>query len=508
MSPIRLTRRSLLGRGAALASLGGGSAFALNLAALGSASAAASDYKALVCIFMYGGNDAFNTVLPTDEASWRAYQAVRRQAPDSIALLAPGTLAQANAKVGTPERLGGVLPITPRNAQGRQFALHPLMGSTRDMFNAGRLAIVSNVGPLMRPTTKAEYASASHPKPSGLFSHNDQQFHWQAMRGEGASNGWGGRMADLLASANHHALFTAISTSGNAVFLSGRQTLQYQMGLNGAVRIGVGNGHHLFGSVSAQESLRRIMRNTRTDDVLGRDHAAVVGRSIDAEALINGALPSATSSPFGTPGLSQWAPEPLLMYDDPLSGSKAINPLAQQLQVVARMIAARSALGLKRQVFFVSMSGFDTHDQQNRQHAKLMARLAHGMQYFGDVVQAMGMADQVTTFTASDFGRTFTSNGDGTDHGWGGHHFVMGGAVRGGDIYGEFPQLGVKNSNNNDFDSSPHQLRNGALLPSTSVDQFGATLGSWMGVSETTMLDVFPNLGQFDSNRRTLGFMA
>jgi len=181
------------------------------------------------------------------------------------------------------------------------------------------------------------------------------------------------------------------------------------------------------------------------------------------------------------------------------------------LQVVARMIDAGGALGIKRQVFFVSLggfSGFDTHKSQNSAHADLMAQLAQGLSYFDTVLGAMNLRDKVTTFTASEFGRSFTSNGDGTDHGWGGHQFVMGAAVRGGDIYGNFPQLGVKNAGNNEFDSSPNQLLNGALLPELSVDQFGSTLARWFGASDSQCLDLFPNLRNFNASARNLGFMT
>jgi uncharacterized protein (DUF1501 family) len=159
-------------------------------------------------------------------------------------------------------------------------------------------------------------------------------------------------------------------------------------------------------------------------------------------------------------------------------------------------------------VFFVSLGGFDTHDGQNRSHAELMAKLSHALSYFDNTLGAMGLRNNVTTFTASDFGRTFTSNGDGTDHGWGSHHFVMGGAVKGRDFYGKFPVVGVKNVKNNDFDSSPNQLGNGSLLPETSVEQLGATLGRWMGVSEGNLADIFPNLKNFDAAKRDLGFMV
>lgn len=218
------SRRQFLRQAGALSLLTGSAApLALNLAAIGSAAAQqAGGYRALVCVFLFGGNDAFNMVLPTDEASWSAYTSTRDQAPDPIALLAPGTPADTGAAAGTPARLGGVLPIVPTNAQGRSYALHPLMGRLQSLFQTERrLAIVPNVGPLVMPTTKAQYAQLSHPKPPRLFSHNDQQNAWQAFAPEGVTTGWGGRIGDLLASANTQPVFTAVSGSGNAVWLAG-----------------------------------------------------------------------------------------------------------------------------------------------------------------------------------------------------------------------------------------------------------------------------------------------
>ncbi|UUX96307.1 DUF1501 domain-containing protein [Aquabacterium sp. J223] len=486
------SRREFLRRAGALSTLGmAATPLALNLAALGTASAqsAGSDYKALVCLFLYGGNDTYNTVLATDAPSWANYTQVRNQAPDSIALLAPGTPENTGAGAGSPARLGGVLALNPITPQGRGIALHPMLTGPRDLFAAGRLAIVSNVGPLLRPLTKADYRNSAVPKPASLFSHNDQQSTWQTLAAEGATAGWGGRMGDLLAAGNGNALFTSISASGNAVWLSGQNVLQYQVSTNGAIRIGGNGATTLFGSGPALESMRRVMRNARSDSVLLRDHATVVGRSIDAEQAFGAALPAANTAPYG-----------------PLVAPLNNNGLAQQLQVVARTIAGRTALGTRRQVFFVSMGGFDTHDNQNRQHADLMARLSQALVYFDNTLGAMGLRDSVTTFTASDFGRTFTSNGDGTDHGWGAHHFVMGGAVRGREVYGNFPAYGLPDSRG-DF-TSPNQIGNGSLLPEISVEQLGATLGRWFGVSDGGLADIFPRLTAFDASRRNLGFMA
>jgi uncharacterized protein (DUF1501 family) len=506
------SRRLFLRQAGALSTLGTAAApLALNMAALGSAAAqSAADYKALVCIFLFGGNDSINMVLPTDAASWANYSTLRNQAPESIALLAPGTVKTGNGT--SPAQLGGVLPITPTLAQGRTFALHPTMTALQTMFNVDkRLAILPNVGPLILPTNKAQYADTRHPKPKSLFSHNDQQNTWQTFKTEGATIGWGGRLGDLLASQNSRAVFTSISASGNAVWLAGQTIQQYQVSTSGAIRMGTDANGRVFGSADVGAAMQRIVTGTRGGHVFEGDLANVSQRSIDAEATLRGALKAPGDPLFGTaPTSGNYNPnaDPKLQYDNPANGTKAFNSLAQQLQIVARMIDASSAAGIgaKRQVFFVSMGGFDTHDAENAGHAQLMAKLSHAMAYFDTALGAMGARSRVTTFTASDFGRTFTSNGDGTDHGWGAHHFVMGGAVKGGDLYGSFPAYGAKNTANNNFDSSPDQLGNGSLLPTTSVDQLGATLAKWFGVSDTQLGDVFPNLANFSI--RDLGFMA
>jgi len=509
-------RRLFMRHAATMGTLAGaGAPLAINLLAAGNAAAqAATDYKALVCIFLFGGNDAYNMVLPTDTASWAVYGSTRNQAPDSIALLAPGTVAQASAAIASPARLGGVLPITPLNAQGRSFALHPLMGSLQTMFNTDRrLAVVANIGPLIRPTTKAQYGQVGHPKPASLFSHNDQQNTWQSLGPEGTTRGWGGRMGDLVAAQNSRAVFTSVSASGNAVWLAGQTVQQYQLGTGGAIRLGADANGRVYGSTDVAAALERVVSRSRGSHVFQTDLATVSARSISAETTLRTALRTAGAAPFGTPpasGTYNANNDELLRYDNPVTGARAANGLAQQLQVVARMIDAgiSGVTGARRQVFFVSMGGFDTHDLQNRSQADLMARLSQAMRYFDNTLGALGARNNVTTFTASDFGRTFTSNGDGTDHGWGSHHFVMGGAVRGGDLYGRFPTLATKNSNNNNFDGSPDQLGNGALLPTTSVDQLGATLGRWFGLNDTQLADIFPNLANFDPGARNLGFMS
>jgi uncharacterized protein (DUF1501 family) len=490
---------------------GAGAPLAFNLLGAGSAVAqSASDYRAVVCLFMNGGNDAFNMLLPTDPQSWSAYTTMRNQQPDTLALLAPGTAPDLSAGVGTPARLGGVLPIRPANAQGRTYALHPLMGTLQTMFDADkRLAIIPAIGPLILPTTKAQYESPAYPRPGRLASHNDQQIHWMAMQTEGATNGWGGRMADRLVAGNSNAVFTAITVSGNEVFLTGDTVQQYQVGVEGAVRLGVSTSGAVYGSTAVGAALQSIASKTRSSHVFDADLAAIATRSIQAESILRTALTSASDSAFGTQptsGSYVAANDPKLKFQDPMSGNLEFSSLAQQLQMVARLVQAGMAgrTGVKRQVFFVNIGGFDTHSNQNPQHSTLMAKVAHGMRYFDTALGNINARNEVTTFTASDFGRTFTSNGDGTDHGWGGHHFVMGGAVRGGSMYGRFPD-----PYSTSFSGHPDHLgNNGSMLPTTAVDQLGATLARWFGLSDSQSLEVFPNLTNFNASVRNLGFMS
>ncbi len=501
----RLSRRQLLQRAGALGLVAPAAApFALNLAALGNASAAsAGDYKALVCIFLYGGNDAYNTVLATDAASWNTYTAQRNVGDQPIALAAAGTPA-AKGAADFHAQLGGVLPIAPARAQGRSFALHPSLSAARDLFANGRLAVVSNVGPLVRPTTKANYLSASFPRPPKLFSHNDQQSVWQTFTPEGAGAGWGGRLSDSLVAGNQRSMFSAISVAGNAAWLNGKSVRQFQMANSGAIHLG-GNGS-LYGSSVVQQKLLALAGTTRGANIIEHDHAAVVARSLTADGVLGALLPSASGGPWGTATFAAGGTDPMLTFLNPDTGVTELNPLAQQLQAVARMISARGTLGMSRQVFFVGLDDFDTHDDQPRRHAANMARLAQALKYFDATLTSMGVGQNVTTFTASDFGRSFTSNGDGSDHGWGGHHFVMGGAVKGGDLYGTFPAYGTADGNGG-F-TSPDQLASGALLPTSSVDQYAATLGKWFGVSDSDLTGILPNLVNFDASVRNLGFMA
>ncbi|MYN30243.1 DUF1501 domain-containing protein [Duganella levis] len=471
------SRRRFLGNMLALAGTGA-VPFTLNLAAMGNAAAQnASDYKAIVCLFLAGGNDHFNTVLATDSSSWSEYQRIRTTT-DSGSIALPGVGAT-----------GGVLPIVPNSPQsGRTFALHPSLGPLKELFDAGRLGVLANVGTLIQPTTLAQYKAGAVALPPRLFSHNDQQATWQSSQMESsATSGWGGRMADIMASANGNSTFTCVSNAGNALFLAGRTVRQYQISGSYAVPINRLNDS-LFGLPAGSNPLRQIISGEQSDP-FQKDHAAVVARAIDAQATLSSAMAAVGS---GVPDPTQ--------YVNPNTGVAAVNPLAVQLQTVARLIGGRSTLGVRRQVFYVSLGSFDSHDFQRTNQADLLAKLAHAMAYFDGVMgnlQGADMRRQVTLFTASDFGRTFTSNGDGTDHGWGAHHFIMGGAVKGKDIYGSMPVTGLGHA---------LDVGSGSLLPTTSVDQYGATLASWFGLSATQIADVFPGIVNFSN--RDLGFMA
>lgn len=453
------SRRAFLKRAAALGVAGSATSFVTQLAGIGEAAAAtASDYKALVCIFLYGGNDYANTLPPYDQASHDLYAAAR------------ATLAHQRAALDAT-----LLRPDVALAGGRQYALAPTMAPLMPVFDAGRMAVMLNVGTLVRPTTKAQYTARSVQLPPKLFSHNDQQSYWQASNPEGATSGWGGRLGDLFQSGNGAATLTCINASGNAVFLTGRNAIQYAVGSNGPTAL---TGRtSLFGSATASNALRSIM-GTAQPHLFANEHATVSKRALDLYAQVNTALTGAPAANF-----------PLFPTG---------NSLADQLKLVARMISVSSELGAKRQVFFVSMGGFDTHDGLATTHPVLVGRVAAAMRAFYDTTVALGVADRVTAFTGSDFGRTLTPNSDGSDHGWGSMHFVMGGAVNGKRLYGTPPLIG-----NNTADD----VGQGRLLPTMSVDQYAATMANWFGVSASNMSTILPNIGNYNPSSWNLGFV-
>ena len=458
------TRRVVLQRALHLGAMGVATPLAINLAAMSEAAAFDStDYKALVCIFMYGGNDYANTVIPYDNTNYNAYSAIRGGGAGQAA----GGIAYARADLAPT----ALTPLAPQTlTDNLQYALAPQLTGLKTLWDAGKLAVQLNVGPLIQPTTLAQYQSTNrvvNPLPPKLFSHNDQQSVWQSNSTEGSTVGWGGRLGDIALSSNGgNSLLTCISASGNAVFVAGRNALQYQVSPGGAVKINALN-------TPLRDALNAIITRSSAH-VLENEYAIVTRRSMDFEGVVNGALAGV----------------------NPVTVFPAGNPLAAQLKIVARLIGARAALGLRRQVFFVSLGGFDNHNLLMQDHPTLMTRVGAAMSAFYAATVELGIQNKVTTFTASDFGRTLSSNADGSDHGWGSHHFVMGGAVNGGRFYGTAPHVSIQTTD---------QVGQGRLLPSTSVDEFAATLARWFGCATNELPGILPNVGNFTNTN--LGFV-
>jgi uncharacterized protein (DUF1501 family) len=457
------SRRAFLKRASALSLVGTAAPWALNLAAMTNASAAgASDYKAMVCIFLNGGNDYANTVVPYDAPSYNTYQAMRP------------TFAHARGNLAATLLTPATAPLDATGAP-HQYALAPMLAPLMPLFDSGKLGVLMNVGTLVSPTTKTQWTSKTAKLPPKLFSHNDQQSTWQSSAPEGAACGWGGRIGDLLEAGNSNAIFTCVNASGNAIFMSGASAVQYQVSANGSVPL-AGLRSPLFGSSAATEALRTLITQPRTH-LLENEYNRVAKRSIDADSVLTSTLSRTGTLPTPFP---------------------ASNALGDQLNMVARMIAGAPALGIKRQVFFVSLGGFDLHDKMAVTHPVLMKTLGDAMAAFYASTVALGVADSVTTFTASEFGRTMTSNNDGSDHGWGSMHFVMGGAVP----YKRLPATAPVVAN-----GGPDDVGQGRLLPTTSVDQLAATMGKWMGISDSALLDMLPSLTNWDAGKRNLGFV-
>lgn len=438
-----------------------------------STSALQTDYKALVCLFLAGGNDANNLIVPIDDTTYAAYAAGR------------GALALAQT---------ALLPITPKRSDGRSWGLHPSLGINPDgstgggikgLFDQGKVAVMANVGTLAYPLTKALYTSRADLRPLQLFSHNDQQVEWQSsIADKPFSTGWGGRLADLTNAFNaNNKISMAITLNGQNSFQVGKSVAQYAVSPSGAIS--------LTGSSSVATSTSGI-RTAALNDALAAQNVNLFETAFSGMtnvAINNSALLASTlsgTSPFATQftGLT--------------------SNLSQQLHVIARLVNAQSSLSLKRQIFFARVGGWDLHDSQvtagntaSGAHANLFRDVSQSVTAFYNALSSVGAQDQVTTFTASDFGRTYNTNGDGSDHGWGSHHLVVGGAVKGGDIYGAMPTFAI---------NGPDDTGRGRWIPTTSVDEYSATLAKWFGVSASDMPMVLPNLGRFANS--DLGFMG
>jgi uncharacterized protein (DUF1501 family) len=419
-----------------------------------------ANYQALVCVFLFGGNDSNNMIVPyTDYAQYAAV----RTAASSVAI------AQANLLQFNAPRIG------------KAFGFHPSLAPIKAVYDLGKLAVLANVGTLVAPITKLDY-QANRNRPPNLFSHSDQQSAWQGLVPNAAlRTGWGGRIADKLVVVNSgQQIPSLVSVSGSQIFNAGSSTAPFVIPSNGGVSV-AGQGNDAV-SKARYAALKALLATGSANQVV-QGAADVMADSLSANDLANpilsAALPAVVQTAFT------------------VNGAQLNTSMAQQLKQVARLIEARNTLGLKRQIFFVSQGGYDTHATTVTSQTTLFNQLAPALKAFYDYTVAAGVAANVTTFTMSDFNRTLIGNGS-VDHAWGGHAMVMGDGVRGGDMYGTFPQLVVGGAD----DSG----NNGAWIPTTSVDQVGATLGKWFGIAGTDLATIFPNLGRFATP--DIGFMT
>lgn len=449
--PSFLSRRSLLRIGTSSAALAGLGRLSLMDA---HAQTSGSDYKVLVCIFLFGGNDGHNLLVPQATSAYATYRSGR------------GALALPDANTG-------LLPISTK--AGVPYALNSGLQAIHPYWAQGKLAALANVGPLCQPTSRSQYLNGAVPVPAQLFSHPDQQQLMQAGNATGGGTGWAGRAADRLQGLNAASSFPpSISMGGQALFCAGNtvQSASLMPGLDMN-----GYGMSVWPASATAARLQALQEIVTTSSGLAMIDAANRVRR-DAVTLagllqgLNGAGGLATAFP-GT-------------------------ALGQQLQQVAQIIKLRATTGMKRQVFFCSLGGFDTHSGQSWQQYDLLKQLADAMAAFYAATVELGVADKVTTFTESDFGRSLQPSGSGSDHGWGNHHLILGGAVKGGDLYGTFPNLSLGGPD----DSGSR----GVPIPTTAIEQYGATLARWYGVADAELPLVFPNLAAFGSSQ--LGFMG
>lgn len=433
-------------------------------------------YKAMVCIFLKGGMDGADTILPYDQASY-----------NSLAQARAGLFNSYNAGASTSSRnRANLLQMNLDNAAafgGRQFAMPQALAPLHTMFEGGDLAVVGNVGPLIQPTTRAEMDNNTAILPKRLFSHNDQQSTWMSFGVEGKNRGWGGRFMDqVVASApNQNRIFSAIATSSNDVFLAGESVNQFKVGSNitepnlyaNRGLLGFNNGDD-----AARDKIKAFLAKNdfQSRSIFEQDMAIATAKAVENTEQFAQARANAT----------------------PFSTTFGGDSVSRQMQNVAETIKIRQFLNVSRQMFYVSTGGYDTHDNQATRIGGLHASLAAAISSFRDAMIEIGEWNNVVVFTASDFGRTVIDNGNGTDHGWGGHQFVAGGQVVGKRLYGEVPLA--------DTDGPSYTKSRGRLIPTTSVEQFAGTMGSWFGLNTGELATALPNLSNF--NTSDLGFMG
>lgn len=421
----------------------------LNAAALSNSATLDGEYKALICLFQSGGADSFNLLMPRGNTEYAEYAATRSN------LAIPQSSMHA---------------ITPATNDGKQYGVHPSMYGVKQLFDQGNLAFLPNVGMLVQPTTKADYLAGTVPLPLGLFSHADQIKHWQtASPAIRSSVGWGGKIADLMQSMNESQTISMnISLSGTNVFQYGNQVYEYSVDpVNGST------GITRYDQVNSFDVLRNSMIDSllswNYDDIYKDSYVNIIKSSRDAHLEFQAAIEAIGE--FQT------------VFSD--------NNISNSFKMIAKIVKAQEALGFKRQIFFVNYGGWDHHDDLLEKQEGMFTVLSNALQQFNSVMNEIDMANQVTTFTASEFSRTLTSNGNGSDHAWGGNVLVSGGAVNGGDFYGTYPSL--------ELDSAAVVGSRGVLVPGISTDEYFAELALWFGVSPSDLSLVFPNITNFYS---------
>ncbi len=460
-----ITRRNFLGRSCAalgyttlLSSLVNVRAFAA--AANHSGRSPDDEYKALVFVLMSGGNDSFNMLIPRGNPEYNEYAATR-------------------SNLAIPQ--SDILSINPLVTDGREFGLHPALPGLQNLFENGKLAFVCNIGTLVEPTTKTDFLDGTVQTPLGLFSHYDQQQQWQSGRPHERTNiGWGGRIADMLQSANGNGQISMnISLNRINVFQYGQEVVPYVINKQGSIGI-EGYGQEYFFNSLRTNALDTMLEHDY-NDVYKNTYVNTIKTSNDAAIMFQEAVDA-------VPEFNANFPE--------------YNHLADQLRMVAKTIAARDTLDFSRQVFFVEINSFDHHSELLNAHEERMGQVNDALTYFQAVMDELGVSGQVTTFTVSDFGRTLTSNGNGTDHAWGGNVMVMGGSVNGKNMFGEYPSLDL----NNDL----ILYDRGVVIPTTPTDMYFAELAKWFGISNSDIHTILPNLSNFfdmNSGDLPLGFM-
>ena len=410
------------------------------------------DYKALVCVFLFGGNDSYNMLVPRSNAEYNVYAASRQNM----------AIAQTD-----------LLPINPLTPDGADYGLHPMMADVQTLFETNRAAFVTNVGPLIEPTTKDQFQNQSVQLPPQLFSHNDQQNQWNSLRGVNQSKtGWAGRLADLIrTNVAGQQMATNVSLFGSTLLQSADETVAYVMGSDGPIPF-IGFDDNDGGR--AQRAAFEQVINASYGSIYELGFAEIQKRAVAAADLIGNALDNELP--------------PTTVFPQ--------TQLGQQLATVAHLIAARDRLQMQRQIFFVATGGFDSHDDQILNQPGLLGGVSAAMAAFYNATVELGVSDMVTSFTQSDFARTLTSNGDGTDHAWGGNQLVIGDAVAGREMYGIYPRLEL---------DGPDDVSGGRIIPTTSADQYAATLSKWFGIPDADLATVAPHIDNFV--QRDLGFL-